>query len=138
MRNVQKAYAELRDKFDRFVAGPASRADDRTVEHSLLPLRLCKYPPGEPRYLRDCPNCALPARKVNIVRGPPVYAGASISYQPDQYYPSANYAGVPDRADFPCDWPYAARRYNGSGNDSFHYQTRVLLNLLAQPAFAGS
>jgi len=135
---VQKAYAELRDKFDHFVAGPASRADDRTAEHPQLPLRVCKYPPSDQRYLRNCRNCAVAARKVNIVRGTPVYAGASISYQPSQYYPSANYAGVPDRADFPCDWPYAVRRYNGSGNNSFHYQIRVLLNLLAQPPLAGS
>jgi peptidoglycan hydrolase-like protein with peptidoglycan-binding domain len=138
LRNVQKAYAELRDKFDHFVAGPASRADDRTAEHPQLPLRVCKYPPSDQRYLRNCRNCAVAARKVNIVRGTPVYAGASISYQPSQYYPSANYAGVPDRADFPCDWPYAVRRYNGSGNNSFHYQIRVLLNLLAQPPLAGS
>ncbi len=138
VRNVQEAYAELRDKFERFVVGPASKADDRTVEHRLLPLRMCMYRPADQRYLRDCRNCALAARKVNIVRGTPAYAGASISYQPDQYYPSANYLNVPDRADFPCDWPYAARRYNGSGNDSFHYQTRVLLNLLAQPAVAWS
>ena len=138
VRNVQKAYAELRDKFDHFVVGPADKADDRTVEHPLLSLRLCRYSPADQRYLRDCRNCALAARKVNIVRGTPVYAGASISYQPDQYYPSANYAGVPDRADFPCDWPYVARRYNGSGNNSFHYQTRILLNLLAQPPLAWS
>jgi len=136
--NVQKAFAELRQKFDRYLVGPASTADDRTAEHPLLPLRICKYPPNDPRYMRDCRNCARAARKIDIVRGTPAYKGASISYQPDQYYPSANYANVPDRADFPCDWPYAVRRYNGSGNNSFHYQTRVLLNLLIQPAFIGS
>jgi hypothetical protein len=48
----------------------------------------------------------------------------------DQYYPTADYSGVPDRAEFLCDWPYAVRRYNGSGVDSYHYQTHVLLNLL--------
>ena len=138
VRNVQKAFAELRLKFDQYVVGPADTADDRSAEHPLLPLRICKYPPDEPRYLRDCRNCALAARKIDIVRGTPAYQGASISYQPDRYYPSADYANVPDRADFPCDWPYAVRRYNGSGNDSFHYQTRVLLNLLTQPAFIGS
>jgi len=76
--------------------------------------------------------------RLDIARGTPAYPGASISYQPDQYYPSAIYRNVPDRADFLCDWPYAARRYNGSGNDSFHYQTRILLNLLAQAAAPGS
>jgi len=130
VRNVQHAFTELRQKFDRFLVGPDSRADDRNAEHPLLNLRLCKYQPGNPLYMRDCKACAQAARKVNITRGTPVYQGAAISYQPDQYYPSAIYNAVPDRADFACDWPYAARRYNGSGNDSFHYQTRILLNLL--------
>jgi peptidoglycan hydrolase-like protein with peptidoglycan-binding domain len=130
VRNVQHAYRELRDKFDKFVAGPHDGADDRKAEHPLLPLRLCKYAPTDQRYMRDCQACAAAARKVNIVRGTPCYPGAAISYQPTQYHPSATYSGVPDRADFPCDWPYAARRYNGSGVNSFHYQTRVLLQLL--------
>ena len=132
-RNVQQAFAELRDKFDRYVAGPADTADDRAAEHRVLPLRLCKYQPGDPLYMRDCQACAAAARKIDIHRGTPAYAGATFGYQPDQYYPSAEYRGVPDRADFLCDWPYAARRYNGSGNNSFHYQTRILLNLLHQP-----
>ena len=123
VRNVQKAYQELRAKFDGFVAGPVDTADDRATEHPLLPLRLCKYSsPTDPLYMRDCQACASAARKIDIRRGTPAYAGASTSYQPDQYYPSAVYSGVPDRADFLCDWPYAARRYNGSGNNSFHYQ----------------
>ncbi len=138
VRNVQKAYTELREKFNRFVVGPIDKADDRTAEHPLLPLRTCKYATADQRYLCDCRNCAFAAQKIDIVRGTPAYTGASISYQPDQYYASASYSEVPDRADFPCDWPYAARRYNGSGNDSFHYQTRILLNLLAQPAVTWS
>jgi hypothetical protein len=128
------AFRELRSKFDRFVVGPDDHADDRRSEHPLLPLRLCRYSANDARYLRDCRNCAAAARKVDIGPGTPAYAGASLGYQTDQYYPSATYIGVPDRADFACDWPYAVRRYNGSGNDSFHYQTRVLLNLLKQPA----
>jgi hypothetical protein len=138
VRNVQKAYAELRDKFDRFTAGPADVADDRRAEHQLLPLRLCRYLPRDDRYLRDCRNCALAARRVDIVRGAPVYPGATLSYQPTRYYPSAVYSGVPDRADFPCDWPYAARRFNGSGVDSFHYQAIILLNLLTGRDPSGS
>jgi hypothetical protein len=138
VRNVQKTYTKLRDKFDRFVCGPADTADDRKAEHPLLPLRLCKYQPGDQRYMRDCRNCALVARKINIVRGTPAYSGASISYQPTQYYRSAIYSNVPDRGDFLCDWPYALRRYNGSGVNSFHYQTIVLLNLLTEPDSARS
>ena len=128
--NVSRAYAELREKFDGFVAGPTDHADDRRAEHPLLPLRLCKYAPSDARYMADCRNCALAARKVDIAPGQPVYAGATTTYHTDQYYATARYLSVPDRADFACDWPYAVRRYNGAGNDSYHYQTRVLLNLL--------
>lgn len=137
VRNVQRAFQELRAKFDSFVVGPTDRADDRTAEHRLLPLRLCKYATGDARYMRDCQACAATARKIDIHRGTPAYSGATFGYQPDQYYPSAEYHGVPDRADFLCDWPYAARRYNGSGNDSFHYQCRILLNVLTGPAPGG-
>lgn len=129
VRNVQRAFRELREKFDFYVAGPTSRADDRVAEHPSLPMRLCRYQTSDSRYMRDCRNCALEARKVDIVRGTPAYRGASLNYQPTQYYSSAIYSGVPDRADFLCDWPYAVRRYNGSGINSFHYQTKVLLNL---------
>jgi len=138
VRNIEKAFAELREKFDSWVTGPADKADDRVREHPLLDLRICKYQPSDKRFMRDCRACAAAAGKLEIERGTPAYAGASFGYQPDQYYPSALYRGVPDRADFACDWPYAARRYNGSGNDSFHYQTRILLNLLAEPAASWS
>lgn len=129
-RNVSRTFAEFREKFDRFVAGPSDQCDDRAAEHPLLPLRICKYAPSDARYLADCKTCAMQVRKVDIFPGTPVYRGASTTYRADQYYASAAYRGVPERADFPCDWPYAVRRYNGAGLDSYHYQTRVLLNLL--------
>jgi hypothetical protein len=129
VRNARNAYVELRDKIDHFVAGPHF-ATDRTVEHPRLPLRLCRYPNSDVRYMSDCSNCAHAVRKVEIVRGTPVYQGSAISYQPTQYYPSAIYTNVPDRAEFLCDWPYAVRRYNGDGVNSYHYQTKILLNLL--------
>ena len=131
VRNVAHAYKELRRKFDGYVVGPEDTADDHAAEHAGEALRMCLYPPGDPLYLRDCANCARKARKVDIKRGQPVHAGAGTTYEPTQYYASANYRGVPDRADFPCDWPYAVRRYNGGGINSYHYQARVLLNLLA-------
>jgi peptidoglycan hydrolase-like protein with peptidoglycan-binding domain len=137
VRNVQKAYGELREKFDDFVVG-AHGASDRAAEHPLLPLRLCRYSNSDKRYMRDCKSCAQQAGKVDITRGTPVYDGASDSYQPTQYYGTANYHGVPDRADFLCDWPYALRRYNGDGVNSYHYQCRVLLDLLAESAQAWS
>lgn len=131
INNVQRVYGLLRKKFDRTLVGPDDHADDRKAEHPLLPLRLCRYAPSDARYMSDCVNCARAARKVNIVAQMPVYQGSSTVYEATQYYSSATYNGIPDRADFLCDWPYAVRRYNGSGINSFHYQTRILRNLLA-------
>jgi hypothetical protein len=135
--NVQKVCAALREKLEYYVVGTKATADDRCVEHATRTLRYCKYSPADTRHMRDCQNCAVEARKINITRDTPVYAGASIGYQTDACYPSAEYLNVPDRADFPCDWPYAVRRYNGGGGASFHYQARVLLNLLTLPVSIG-
>lgn len=129
--NVAKAYAELRHKFDRFLLG-ADAADDRKAEHAQAVLRLCKHDAASVLYMRDCAACAKAASKVRIASGDPVHAGAALQYAPSTYYASADYDGVPARADFACDWPYAIRRYNGGGINSYHYQARVLLNLLRQ------
>ena len=83
--------------------------------------------------MRDCANCARAAPKLDIVSqaqgGTPFFAGSGGAYHPTQYYSTPRYSNVPDRAAFACDWPYAARRYNGSGVNSYHYQTKILLNL---------
>jgi len=136
VRNVQKAFGELRDKFDHFVLGgtPATTADDRVAEHPVLSaLRLCRYKPGDARYLTDCRACAMQTSKRDLTAATPVYAGAAQTYGPAPHYQQTTYHGVPNRADFLCDWPYAVRRYNGSGPDSYNYQAHVLLNLLAAP-----
>jgi hypothetical protein len=133
VQNARGAFNDLRQKFDQEVVAPENSgagADDRRAEHPLLPLRLCKYPPSDPLYMADCKACAMAARKVNIAPGQPVYPGAVIAWAPTCYYAGAVYHGVPDRADFLCDWPYAVRRYNGSGLDSYHYQAHVLGDLL--------
>jgi len=125
------AFLELRDKFDHFVGS----SDDHTAEHPRQSaLRPCKYPTGDPRYMADCVACAHAVRAVDIVAGTPLFPGAAETYQPDALYPTATYRGVPDRAEFGCDWPYAVRRYNGSGPDSYHYQTTILLKLAAMSA----
>jgi peptidoglycan hydrolase-like protein with peptidoglycan-binding domain len=129
-KNVQQAFAELRDKFDHFVVG-SSGADDRSAEHPGVPLRLCRYDSADARYFCDCKACAQAAPKLNIVAGTPFYPGASGTYQPTQYYQSASHPGTPNRAAFACDWPYAVRRYNGAGVNSYHYQCIVLHNLLS-------
>ena len=136
LRNLSRAYEHFRGKFDGYVIGPADSADDRVAEHPTLPLRLCRYEPTDSRYMRDCRACAEAAGKIDVMLGMPVHQGASIAYRPTGYYRSAEYPGVPVRADFLCDWPYAARRYNGSGINSYHYQTRILRNLLALPPWS--
>ena len=133
--NVSQAFAELRDKFDNFVLpnAPGLGADERRIEIPAgTGLRLCRYQPADPKYMTDCKACAVAARKVDIHLGTPAYAGAPFGYTPTQYYSHTDYSGIPDRSDFGCDWPYAVRRYNGSGINSFHYQTRVLQNLLTE------
>ncbi len=128
--NLSRAFRELREKFEGFVAGPRDHADDRRAEHPLLSLRRCRYGTSDPRYLTDCRNCALGVRRATLTAGVPVHAGSAITFGPDELYHSAYYPDLPVRAEFPCDWPYAARRYNGSGLKSYHYQARVLGNLV--------
>jgi hypothetical protein len=134
VRNVSKAVRELRDKYDHFVAGatPGLQADDRKGDGISGGLRICKYAATDPRYMDDCKNCAIAAGTQDIVSGQTVlYSGTTEKYEPTQYYKDASYAQVPVRGRIGCDWPYAMRRYNGSGINSFHYQARVLKFLLA-------
>lgn len=140
LRNANAAFAELRRKFDGFLVGSTAetRADDRDSEHPLLALRQCRYGPGDPRFLLACRNCAREARKLDIVPDTPVYQQSTETYGQASAYSDPHYTGVPDRADFKCDWPYAVRRYNGSGPNSYNYQARVLLALLAPPLASGA
>ena len=133
VRNARYAHVELRDKFDHFVAGSTAgtQADDRAAEHPILPLRLCRYSPGDARYMRGCRDCAIQVGKVDIAAKTALYHEATQTYGDATDYWNPHYVGVPDRAQFLCDWPYAVRRYNGSGPNSFNYQARILLNLLA-------
>jgi peptidoglycan hydrolase-like protein with peptidoglycan-binding domain len=127
-KNVSKAQKELREKFDNFVIG-GDTADDRIAEIGKGSLRICKYAPADPRYLVDCRQCAVDAGSRDINEGDPYYAGAKETMQPTQYYASAEYPNIPKRESFGCDWPYAIRRYNGSGVNSYHYQARILRNV---------
>lgn len=99
--NLREAVRLLREKFDRFLNGAtsATRADDRMAEIGAGPLRLCRYAPGDPRHMAACRECVAAAGERD---------------------------GAPDRARVGCDWPYAARRYNGSGPRSYEYQARIL------------
>jgi hypothetical protein len=103
--NLRAAIGLLREKFDQFVNGAttATRADDRVAEIGTGPLRLCRYAPEDPRHMAACRECVAAAGLQD---------------------------GVPNRARVGCDWPYAVRRYNGSGPQSYQYQARVLGRLL--------
>jgi hypothetical protein len=131
-KNLQKAIWELKEKFDHFVSGKTSgtRADDRIAEFGKGPLRQCKYKADDPRFMRDCKQCMVDAGLRNIKEGvTPFYKGSKHKFFATQYYKSGSYDSVPIRKNIECDWPYAARRYNGSGVNSYHYQARVLRNV---------
>ena len=71
----------------------------------------------------------MKVEKQNIVaEETPYYEGSKNTFKKTQYHPDS-YKGVPIRKNFPCDWPYAMRRYNGSGVNSYNYQARVLKHL---------
>ncbi|MEX2205893.1 MAG: peptidoglycan-binding domain-containing protein [Myxococcota bacterium] len=132
-KNVQRAIDELCEKLEDFLIGPTpgTRADDRIAEIGAGPLRRCKYESRDPRFQVDCKNCLLRAGTREIRDGAtPLHADTAETYAPTQYYREASYRGVPDRSKIGCDWPYAVRRYNGSGVNSYHYQARVLLRAL--------
>lgn len=128
-KNVERAAAHLREKLDGFVNGPTSKADDRIAEIGTGPLRLCKHAPSDPRYMTDCRACCTAAGTRSIRPGLPVLPGSSTKWEPTQYYAKASYDGVPVREKLGCDWPYAVRRYNGGGINSYHYQVKILKNL---------
>jgi len=132
-KNVLMAIQELRTKFDRFVVSSNSGADDRLAEFGNGPLRICKYASDDSRYMKDCKTCALAAGTQAIVPGvTPFYQGSHNVYQTTQYYNPAPIKTVPVRKSMGCDWPYAVRRYNGSGVNSFWYQSLVLNHLLGR------
>ncbi len=129
-KNLSKAEGELREKFDKFVNGPSSKADDRLQEIGSGALRICKYSSTDSRYLSDCSQCAIDAGSRDIVENvTPVYAGSPTLFTATQYYNPGGYTNIPKREAFGCDWPYAVRRYNGGGINSYHYQARVIRNV---------
>ncbi len=131
--NVGRAVSELREKFDSFVNGPASRADDRIAEAGAGPLRECTFPAGDPRHKRACHDCIAAAGTRAITMGTPVVPGSSLLWQPSPpAHPESGYTDVPCREKIPCDWPYAVRRYNGGGINSYHYQAKVMKHLAEQ------
>jgi len=137
VRNVQRAVSELNEKLENFVNGPTPgrQADDRLAEFGRGELRRCRFEASDPRFMTDCVRCAGEAR-VDIGPTTPLHPRTTETLQPTRYHRETSYAGVPDRAKLGCDWPYAVRRYNGSGVNSYHYQYQVLQRLTRPPLTA--
>ena len=132
VKNVEQAVTELSDKFNNVVNGstPDAQADDRIAEVGTGPLRVCQYDASDARYMKDCANCLSSATLTTITAGvTPVFAGSSMNYGQTQYH-QGSYNNVPVRKNIPCDWPYAVRRYNGGGVNSYDYQAEVLLRVV--------
>lgn len=132
VKNVASAVALLQEKFDKFLTGasPDDQASDRLAEVGDGPLRPCQFDSTDARYMKVCTQCMTAAGAANIVSGvTPCYGGCSDDYGKTQYH-VGSYNNVPIRAKIPCDWPYAIRRYNGSGTNSYDYQAEVLLRIV--------
>jgi len=135
-QNVRRSIEMLLEKFTGFVVGPSDIADDHAAEHpqehAAKKLRICRCANGDPLRMKDCQSCLKRVKTCTIkANQTPWFPGSSHTYTTTPYHPNPAYRNVPVRAEIPCDWPYAVRRYNGSGINSFHYQTQILLRVLA-------
>lgn len=132
VKNLGTTITELNGKFNNWVNGPTDHADDRIAEIGSGPLIPCKFASDDPKFQTDCVNCLKDAPPVTITAGQTVlYPGTDAVYAQTQYH-VGSYRNVPERDKIGCDWPYAVRRFNGSGVNSFDYQAEFLLKLLAQ------
>jgi hypothetical protein len=127
-KNLNKAVWELKYKFDHFVNGDTTgtRADDRIAEHGEGPLRMCKHPAGDPKYMKDCKQCMIDAGQQNIQEGVTrLYRGSKNTFEPSTI--KSDYEAAHQKCT--CDWPYAAR-YNDQGNlplSNHHLKNLLLL-----------
>jgi hypothetical protein len=134
IQGLKTAIHELLAKFSNWVIGPTDTASDRVAEIGKGPLRICKYDATDARYMRDCVNCLKNAPAVTITSGVTSwFAGAAAGevYAQTQYH-LGSYSNVPQRDKIGCDWPYAVRRFNGGGVNSYDYQAEFLQKLMAQ------
>jgi hypothetical protein len=73
---------------------------------------------------------------IDVGAATPLHPRTTETLHPTDYHPETRYLRVPDRAKLGCDWPYAVRRYNGAGVNSYHYQYQVLQRLTRPPLTA--
>lgn len=134
VQNVSRAISDLLEKFNKWVNGPVDSADDRKQEGGSGSLRPCQFSSADSRHMTDCGTCLRNAGASDIVSGiTPFYQGSADTYARTQYH-VGSYTAVPIRKNIPCDWPYAVRRYNGSGVNSYDYQAEVLRKALGLAA----
>ena len=92
--------------------------------------RTCKYQSDDPRHLTDCQQCMIDAGETDIIAGTTCWhVDTSRLYETTKYHKNTRLDGVPVRRNIGCDWPYALRRYNGGGVNSYWYQSEVLLRI---------
>jgi peptidoglycan hydrolase-like protein with peptidoglycan-binding domain len=77
-------------------------------------------------------RCAAESR-VDMGPRTPLHPATTETFRPTRYHPDTTYTAVPDRTKLGCDWPYALRRYNGGGVNSYHYQYEALQRLTRPP-----
>lgn len=119
-------------KYKRYVVSADVRARDdlRFKSFGDQPLRGCKYEQSDERFMKDCKNCVWSGKLKDYKEGKSLIdVPGKWVLKPSIYHRNKDYLGYPDYEDFPCDYVYAIRRYNGSGVNSFHYLMRVLDHL---------
>jgi hypothetical protein len=89
------------------------------------PVKVKDYNGGRATGVTGSRQCLVDAGTADIREGESKFhkntAGVFASTQYcDMNKSAALYRRVRKRANIPCDWPYAARRYNGSGINSYH------------------
>ncbi len=123
--------SHLRSKYNNFVVSNkvASRDDLRHFSFGGSKLRGCKYDSSDARYMKDCKNCVFSLNKRTYVEGDRLAKGSGWKFRKTKYHRRDVYKSMPDFKEFPCDYLFAIRRYNGGGINSFHYLMQVLEHL---------
>jgi hypothetical protein len=121
--SARDAVARLASAFGSAVPG-----EERRSEWPISSPRPCVYRPTDPRHLSDCRRCAQKAKVRTIRFGSPVHPGARLVWGPTARHPNPP-PPTPDRTEFPCDWPYAARVFAGEGLEAHHARASALIDL---------
>jgi len=121
----------LENKYKKYIVSskPSVRDDLRLESFSKSELRGCKYSPDDSKYMIDCKNCVEGLKRRDYPLGVRLAKGSSWKLRKTRYHKRDGYKNMPDFKEFPCDYLFAIRRYNGGGINSFHYLMQVLEHL---------